>query len=574
MAIILCVIAQTWMSQVDSSLAFIGLKAADISFRTDYSIRDPYRFEIVDDLLEKPLNSKAVVEDIAKRYWDQKNGFASLLDLYGYKTKIKTKDFEKNLVDCHQELAIVYSVMPESLLYVFEELTRFDPGLTASVEEEKAEEKRYDSLCAYLNTHSNEINYEHLFNIFMRIYSALQDYPEWLAGVSRQRFTREDLGSVLFYQEMDFGTVVIGDTGTNFYNDSFALIIDLGGNDVYKCPFRSKSFQIIIDISGDDRYEGTDYAVGAGVCGISVVLDESGNDQYQAGCYSLGCGVYGCGLLIDKEGNDRYYGDTFTQGAGGFGIGVLHDDGGNDVYEAALYAQGFASTYGVGVLAERDGNDMFIIQPKYIDEIRYLDHYLSLSQGFTIGFRPDLSAGIGLILERGGNDYYLSDIFGQGSAYWYGIGAILEEQGNDSYVSYQYAQGSGVHIAIGLLIDHLGDDNYVAKGVSQGCGHDLAYGLLHDIMGDDSYVAFDLSQGAGNANGVGFLIDENGDDSYSVKRDHNTHGYGDFRREYGSVGLLLDIKGDDAFAPNIRGSHLWKKGQYGIGIDRTGEEEK
>src|SRR4030042_599931 len=493
MAFILCVIAQTWLSYVDSSLAFIGFDTADISFRTDYSIRDPYRFDIVNDLLEKPLTSKAVVEGLAKKYWDMRDqGIESLIGLYGYEVKFKADDFEKTLTDCHKELSMIYANMPESLLYVFEELTRFDPGLTASIDEEKAEEKRYDSLCAYLNMHSTEIDYEHLFNVFLRLRYAVGEYSEWLAGISRERFMHGDIGSVLFYQEMDFGTVVIGDTGANFYNDSFALIIDLGGNDIYDCPFREKSFQMIIDISGDDRYQGGDYAVAAGVTGISIIIDEAGNDHYQAGCYSLGCGVYGCGMLVDKEGNDRYIGDTFTQGAGGFGIGILHDDQGNDVYEATLYAQGFASTYGVGVLAERDGNDMYIIRPKYIDEIRYLDHYLSLSQGFTIGFRPDLSAGVGLILERGGNDYYLSDIFGQGSGYWYGIGTIIEEKGNDSYVSYQYAQGSGVHIAIGLLIDQQGDDNYVAKGVAQGCGHDLAYGLLHDIGGDDSYVAFDL----------------------------------------------------------------------------------
>ncbi len=564
----LCVIAQAWLSYVDSSLAFIGISAAEITFRTDYSTRDPYRFALVDELLRHPLTSKAAVENLAGSYWEAGDrGVESLIGLCGYNTRIKPKGFEKTLVECNKDLSKVYANMPDSLLDVFEQLTRFAPGLTKSVEEEKAGERRYDSLCAYLKIHGTAIDYDLLFDVFARLNYAVRDYPKWLSGIRLERFDHDDIGSILFYEQMEFGLVVIGDTGSNFYNDSFALIIDLGGDDTYDCRPRSKSFQIIIDRSGDDRYLGGDRAVAAGVAGISIIIDESGNDHYQAGCYSLGCGVFGCGLLIDKEGNDRYIGDTFTQGAGGFGIGILHDDQGNDVYEAALYAQGFASTYGIGVLTERDGNDMYLIQPKYIDEIRYLDHYLSLSQGFTIGFRPDLSAGIGLIFERGGNDYYLSDIFGQGSAYWYGLGAIIDEKGNDNYVSYQYAQGSGVHIAIGLLVDLQGDDNYVAKGVSQGCGHDLAFGLLHDVQGDDSYVVSDLSQGAGNANGIGFLIDEEGDDSYSVKRTRNTQGYGDFRREYGSIGLLIDIKGDNAFTPGSGCGNLWKKGEHGLGID-------
>jgi hypothetical protein len=71
---------------------------------------------------------------------------------------------------------------------------------------------------------------------------------------------------------------------------------------------------------------------------------------------------------------------------------------------------------------------------------------------------------------------------------------------------------------------------------------------------------------AGNANGVGLLIDESGDDVYSVRRAHNTQGYGNFRREYGSVGMLIDIAGKDTYY-NGKDATLWKKGEYGIGID-------
>ena len=86
-----------------------------------------------------------------------------------------------------------------------------------------------------------------------------------------------------------------------------------------------------------------------------------------------------------------------------------------------------------------------------------------------------------------------------------------------------------------------GDDTYFSKGVSQGCGHDWAVGLLVDTDGNDRYTATDLSQAAGSANGVGIQIDERGNDSYSVISHLNTQGYGNPRREYGSIGLFLDL---------------------------------
>jgi hypothetical protein len=79
-------------------------------------------------------------------------------------------------------------------------------------------------------------------------------------------------------------------------------------------------------------------------------------------------------------------------------------------------------------------------------------------------------------------------------------------------------------------------------------------------------VAFDLSQGAGNANGIGMLIDESGDDTYAVKRLHNTQGYGNFRREYGSIGVLIDLIGDDHYTSG-HDMLFWEKGEHGIGID-------
>jgi HEAT repeat protein len=208
---------------------------------------------------------------------------------------------------------------------------------------------------------------------------------------------------------------------------------------------------------------------------------------------------------------------------------------------------------------------------RYTDEIRYFDHYISLSQGFGFGWRPDASGGIGMLVDRSGNDVYVSDIFGQGSSYWFAVGGLVDYAGNDQYVSYQYAQGAGTHITVAALVDCEGDDNYVSKGVSQGCGHDLAIGLLHDLAGDDNYTCHDLSQAAGNANGIGVLMDDEGDDAYSVRDPNNTHGYGNLRRDYGSVGVFLDCGGSDYYAGRGADGSWWTGSVHGIGIDTEKE---
>lgn len=567
--LVLILLCQAWSAYLDSSLVYIGLTRQDITLRCDYTIRDDYRFAIIDELLVDPLGAVEFVLDMGRLFQmaSDKDIIQELTALYNFDAKYKEYPFHKALVQSNHLLGEALADTSSGLRETFEELTLYSPELTTSIEEEQENEQHYDSLVSLLKKNAGTVDYAKLFKAGALLIEASQDYAQWLENTSMQVQNVSGIsGTVLYYMEYEFGDIVVGDTGDNVYTRDFAVIIDLGGNDIYQFRKQTSGLHLIIDRAGDDVYNGEDYAIACGYFGTSVLLDEQGDDIYRAGNYSLGCGVFGIGWLIDRAGSDLYFGDSFTQGAGGFGIGMLCDNKGNDVYQGALHAQGFASTYGVGILADQTGNDRYIILEKYTDEIRYLDHYLSLSQGFSIGFRPDLSAGIGLLIDNSGNDYYLSDIFAQGASYWYGLGAIVDNTGNDTYISYQYAQGAGVHIAIGVLLDMTGDDNYVAKGVSQGCGHDLAIGLLYDIQGDDSYIAFDLSQGAGNANGIGFLVDESGDDVYSVKRVNNTQGYGDFRREYGSIGVLMDIKGKDTHSSGIDAT-LWKKGKYGLGID-------
>ena len=577
MLLLVLLLGHSFTAHLDSSLAFIGLTGQDLAFRNDYSARDPYRFSIVDSLLLEPIGSIDFVLDTKNDFWagSTVDMFGSLLRCYGPVSNVRAGILLTSLDECYSVIRSAVGQHDGQLRSVFQSLIKFSPEPTGSIEEEKEYEREGDSLVNYLGEHALQIDHKMIFEAAITLLAALDDLNcaefdlsaarEVEHAANRDSHVRSVAGPILCYSEFEFGALVIGDSGDNAYTGEFAVIIDLGGDDTYYAT-DNKHLHVIIDKAGDDEYTGEDYSVACGDFGVSILIDDSGDDIYEAGSFSLGSGVFGVGILIDRDGDDRYYGDTFTQGAGGFGIGILLDDAGNDTYSGALYAQGFATTYGIGVLGDGQGNDQYLVRQKYLDEIRYLDHYLAMSQGFSIGFRPDLSAGIGLLFDRAGNDQYVADIFGQGSAYWYGIGALVDESGNDNYVAYQYAQGSGTHVALGLLIDEEGDDNYVAKGVSQGCGHDLSLGLLYDKRGSDTYAAFDLSQGAGNANGIGLLVDALGDDAYVVKKQNNTQGYGDFRREYGSIGVLLDLAGIDSYTSGGN-SQFWEKGRYGIGVD-------
>jgi hypothetical protein len=364
------------------------------------------------------------------------------------------------------------------------------------------------------------------------------------------------------------GKMAIGGAGRNTYHGKYAFILDIGGDDVYNLE-AVDGLQIIYDVSGNDQYNAlTDFAIASGFFYPALLYDLEGDDIYNGRNFSLGSGLFSFGMLVDSSGNDIYRGDTHTQGAGTFGLGLLIDKGGTDSYNCALFGQAFGGIKGLGFLCDMNGNDIYFAGGKYKDFLRYDDHYLSLSQGFAYGLRPWMSGGVALLIDSSGHDTYISDIFGQGSSYWYALGMLVDLAGNDKYLSFQYAQGVGTHLTLGVLLDKSGDDYYFSKGVSQGCGHDLSVGILIDYLGNDTYQAYDLSQGAGSANGFGWLVDYLGDDSYQIKGCQNTQGYGNPRRDYGSIGLFMDLMGKDEYIGNGSNNDYWIiDSKWGIGMD-------
>ncbi len=403
------------------------------------------------------------------------------------------------------------------------------------------------------------------------MYEYLKSKLKYFSNDDEEEFNNEHVqGKFLYYHDQDGIRIAIGGGGKNVYNGHFDFIIDIGGDDIYNINRETddifkNNFSCIMDFSGNDYYSaGSDYCLAGSIFSSGLIFDKEGDDTYKGRNVSLGSSICGLGILYDENGNDTYQADQFSIGAASFGIGLLADRAGNDVYIANSYSEGFGMTEGVGVIVDNKGNDNYLIDARSLDIGRYEDHYVSMCQGYGLGLRPYYAGGIGLIIEGEGNDFYSTDIFGQGGAYWYGLGCIVDKSGHDKYNSYQYAQGAGIHLAVGLLKDYDGWDFYSSDGVSQGCGHDFGFGLLYDAKGNDNYSAYSLSQGAGNANGIGMFIDESGRDGYLNKEPDNTRGYGNSRREYGSLGIFLDASGEDFYSIGGMDSVISNASMWGV----------
>jgi len=598
---------------IETALEALKMKPEQLSLKSAIEV-DSFRLSIVDVSMERPTELPEILDSIYE-YLEFTTGasfltaIAPVLDLkpatppfYKHKEKnpwANEKSVPPKLRKALDILISAYRDADVSLSEAFANIDSFqydtlfsrareyltpgtrkladevDESTLEELDNQELEEEKIDSRFFTL---ASRVERQKLLETAMRISQAVWSAKDKATAVkpsSGDAIAPDTVafGDIVYYAETEFGPVVIGGKGPTVYLSPCAIIIDLGGDDEYRAPAGGTDtllqFSIAIDVGGNDVYWCDEpFAFGSALCGVGILMDLDGDDIYRSNSHSQGTGYFGWGILWDTEGDDVYIGNAAVQGVGFVGGGLLYDKTGNDRYEAHIYSQAFGFVGGLGMIWEEDGNDSYICTGASVDKLRYADHNLTLCQGFGYGYRPDRSGGVGMLVEYGGNDVYVCDIFGQGASYWFALGAIYDMAGHDSYISYQYAQGSGIHLAAAALIDFSGNDSYVAHGVSQGCGHDLAIGFLDDRNGDDNYVTFDLAQGAGNANGIGILLDEgNGDDAYSAKREYNVQGYGNWRRDFGSIGLMLDLGGSDVYSGKGAESKWWSWSNYGLGID-------
>lgn len=621
----------TVLAEIDTALSYIKLTEADLSLRTDYVDLDSFRLDIVNQVMLKPTDMATVLDSAAQEIFAA--GGDGLSGNYPGAFRVIERAFNRNGQDEFDNIfrgfssdeecvSFVVAALPQAgkellpwlranpagcrLLYsIVTECAGLDGAPVSIITDRNEEEASFliDTLTQLLLEDPNAEFYspektDSLQRVSEQIaerFTTMSHKVGWrdriaysFASGREQIFLARRLAEALLdtnsraqllphageklERELPRGRIALGSTGNDHYVGNYLFIFDPGGDDIYELdPCAAGQSQIIYDLGGNDIYTAPEgYALGCGFFGLGFLYDREGDDTYRAGNFSLGCGFFGAGMLIDMAGNDVYISDTYSQGAGGFGYGFLYDHAGTDQYTSALYSQGFGFTAGVGLLADRAGNDSYFAGGKYKDILRYADHYISLSQGFSYGIRPDFSGGVGWLLDGAGNDVYTGDIFAQGCAYWWAFGGLYDGGGNDSYNCFQYGQGCATHMAVGVLYDTQGDDVYFGKGLMQGCGHDRSTGWMLDLAGNDTYLASDLSQGAGSANGTGILCDGRGDDRYYIKDRRNTQGYGNPRRDFGSIGLFLDLQGVDRYDGNGRDDDIWIiDSKWGVGVDEN-----
>jgi hypothetical protein len=579
-------------SVLDNTLNFRGLTRQDITIPIDFfgaAEKSPTNdakliMPLVRDMMINPLRSmtwldstgnylKLDAERLIQTFYNKYYGFdiptLAVDFIYietsedefgdGFVNNIKSKNVRnRSLYNLYKPEEIKF--LNDNLLSILEESDNEDPGNFDIFKYNKMRDSSIETsrrTMELLSKAGIEPRYFDDFYWWNLIYFELK-YFNYSKNWSTYHIDEKNAsGDFYYYYDEDGIRIAVGGPGKNIYSGRFDLIIDFGGDDVYNIennnlPISKNgqgSFSCIIDLAGNDFYSSkSNFSLAGALFSSSFIFDKQGDDTYEGKTGCLGAAIGGLGVLLDESGNDTYRAESFSIGAGCFGMGLLIDRSGNDFYIANSYSQGFGFTQGVGCIIDNKGNDDYLVDSRSLDIGRYNDHYISMCQGYGLGLRPFYAGGIGLILEGEGNDIYHTDIFGQGGAYWYSLGAIIDKSGHDKYDSYQYAQGAGIHLAIGLLKDYDGWDFYTSDGVSQGCGHDFGFGLLWDVKGNDNYSAYSLSQGAGNANGIGMLVDESGIDGYLVKDFNNTRGYGNPRREYGSIGVFIDGSGEDAYS--------------------------
>ena len=577
---------QLFAEELDKALTGIKMTPADLQQRGDYVEKDEYRLPLIDSLMQSPLTMLDISEQLLQgqlpKYSDYAGFGLKKYFLTGNPREVVRKYTNEWGIDGITMYRLAYFLkgveqMKSHELYQAKHKPLLDSliyGYTLLLEEDVNDEFRtveeLDSLGNYEEEWTKvlaKITYTAAPEVFGEM---AQSFLDIFSDAVINDTTATEFKRHYVEWGTPYGKVCIGDSSSQTYTGDLFIVIDYGGNDTYDIQKTGTgNFTFILDYGGDDIYNLPMNRISPYAAGANLIADFAGSDTYNAGSWTLGAGLFGGGVLWDKQGNDKYYGDTFTMGAGCFGFGILRDDAGDDTYNGALFCQGFGFVKGLGILYDRSGNDHYFAGGKYKDILRYKDHFLSLSQGFGYGLRPYMSGGVGYLVDVSGNDTYESDIFGQGCSYWWSLGILADGSGNDKYLSFQYAQGSATHMTLGTLYDASGNDDYISKGVSQGCGHDRAAAILFDGSGDDNYMAYDLSQGAGSANGIGIMADLAGLDSYLVKSDKNTQGYGNPRRDYGSIGIFIDSGGGkDSYAGGPGAdSTWWTDSKWGIGID-------
>lgn len=404
----------------------------------------------------------------------------------------------------------------------------------------------------------------------------------------------------------DLPRLCVGGVGANTYVKDAGLLVDLGGDDVYKNsaggadPARNGlGVSVLIDISGNDRYKaitptssGARGAQGAGINGgVGFLVDAAGDDSYSIsstskaaargsfGALGQAAGLNGWSLFADFSGNDSY--SMSGQASGDyFGVKVAGQQETPALSSLHTGVRGQAFTAGAGSFA-------MLMDYGFGD-----DHYSVRSHTVVVGRTPrhkeSDAAGIGVALggaalffDGGGADllsvtaltdrtdkernYADRDVDSRVTAFGYGssgTGVVLHGSGDSVY------RARAQTLVPSCQEPHTPGELASVHGFGMGSG---GFGGLYDSGGDDAYLAEATSDGGlcsssvvramgvGRGKGVGVLRDEGGDDRYrSLAESYGTSARAwSLTQGQGSdsgVGLLKDVSGNDIYVSDTQAS--------------------
>jgi hypothetical protein len=407
--------------------------------------------------------------------------------------------------------------------------------------------------------------------------------------------------AVILTRDTAYGAIVVaGRSRQRYGNQDYAVIYELGGDDVYANNQASSVWPdipsaVIVDYAGDDAYESNDafqrpwgdsknvygneaanitkggFSQGCGDLGVGMLVDLAGNDNYVGMCFTQGAAFMGVGLLFDEAGNDVYRGIELHQGIAQQGAGLLIDSAGQDRYEALMTAQGVGLAGGCGMLYDggKEG-DSYYCKGRQPTGYGTAGVFEGWGQGVGIGYRPYASGGVGILFDRAGADRMEAGNFSQGGGYYYGLGMLLcAGDENDHYIGSRYAQGFTAHQAAGIMIEAGGNDRYSTRNaVAQGLAWDESVTLFIEEAGDDIYEGGGFSQGASAMNAWAIFLDLDGMDTYlycdqAANSGNSYHGGT-------SLSFFVDAGGDDDSYPSKRNNSIDTGGEHFIFADITG----
>ncbi len=232
-------------------------------------------------------------------------------------------------------------------------------------------------------------------------------------------------------------------------------------------------------------------------------------------------------LVIDFGRDCDYTGTPGATASPANPVSVLIDLGGDDIYgkkEHHNKPSAGVGIMGIGLLLDRSGDDQYFGS--------------TLAQGAGL-------VGVGILLDREGNDKYKADLSAQGAGY-FGIGLCFDGEGDDDYYLYGDGQGmGGIGGGVGICASFGGNDKYTAEPFSENYNRG-DYHSENKINGNNAQGAGfgrrgDGSDGHAWAGGLGAIIDINGDDHYYSGNWTLGLGY------WFATGIAVDINGNDIY---------------------------